>query len=182
MKTSISRFLISGFLYCLTGCGSEASNESPATDTANIPSSPPAAASSAGLQTNIPEQGGGVIVIGDTSYPVVADWSCNFIPYAKVLGATGHGVDDEHLEFAFDLSLLPNGGIAGQITLKLTEQDIRWETADAGGDETVSGITEAELTEDGGFGHAMFRQRGSGDWEGSSEFAQGSFDIRCPKK
>jgi hypothetical protein len=182
MRIQSTRYLITGILFFAVGCGSEASSEAPSSDTGNADSPPVQAATESASPIEIPDQGGGIIVIGDTSYPVVADWSCNFMSYADILGATGHGVDDESIEFAFDLTLQSSGAIAGQITLKLTEQDIRWETADAGGDETASGITEATLEEDGGFGKATFRQRGSGDREASSGYVEGSFDIRCPAK
>lgn len=182
MKISTTRYLTTGVLLFIIGCGSEASNEAYSTAADTAGSSPAQATSAADAKVKIPEQGGGVITIGETRYPVVADWSCNFMAYADILGATGHGIDDQNIQFAFDLTLKPDGAIAGQITLRLKEQDIRWETADAGGDELAGGITEATLEENGGFGKATFRQRGSGEWEASSGFVEGSFDIRCPSK
>jgi len=174
--------LATGILFFSTACNSDGDNGVSATDTANHGASAKQGASPSASSLEVPKQGGGVIVIGDTSYPVVADWSCNFMSYANILGATGHGVDDQNIEFAFDLTLQTSGAIAGQITLKLPEQDIRWETADAGGDESASGITEATLEDNGGFGKATFRQRQSGEWDASSGPVEGSFDIRCPSK
>jgi len=164
-----------------SGCRPEAGDDSSSNGTqVNHPSSE--SANNPSDVVSIPEQGGGVIVIGDTKYPVVADWSCNFMSYADTLGATGHGADNEALEFAFNLTLQSSGNIVGQITLKLTDQDLRWETADAGGDEAASGITEAKLGDGGASGLATFRQRGSGEWDASSGFEEGSFIIRCPSK
>jgi hypothetical protein len=182
MKIPVTHYLATGVLLLIMGCGSEGSNETPSSAVGADGSTPAPAASNTGSPVELPDQGGGVIVIGDTKYPVVADWSCSFMSYANTLGARGHGVDDQSIDFALNLTLQQSGAIAGQITLRLTEQDIRWETADAGGDEAASGITEATLEDNGGFGKATFRQRGSGEWEASSGFFEGSFDIRCPSK
>ena len=178
MRARLVLVLTVGILFS-AGCQSEAGSDS-SSDVKGVSQSSSAGADSSSGTVAIPEQGGGLIVIGDSKYPVVADWSCNFMSYADTLGATGHGINNEALEFAFNLTLQPSGNIVGQITLKLTDQDVRWETADAGGDEAASGITEAELGDDGASGKATFRQRRSGEWDTLSDFEEGSFNIRCP--